>query len=215
MSNVSRFAAFANVGNYFYRNQNPHAPRQSNGLRFHGYPQRYGGLNAIRVIALHTAENIPDISGADFSAEAVASYGAGTDRVASWHVVTDRDSKIKCLPDIAVAYHIADFNTPSLGLEIATQAHLWGRNKKADVELLRQAAWVVARWSIRYRIYLRMLSRGQASNNGVGVVRHSTMDPSRRSDPGSDFPVALFFRMVRYRRTALRTIGVRAVRPRR
>lgn len=201
---------------YFYRHENPNAPRQSNGLRFWGYPTRQGGINAIRVLAVHTAENVPDVQGADSSAENLAAYGSRMDRAASWHVCTDRDSRVRCLPDRAVAFHVGGFNTPSLGLEICTQAHRWGRNRRADAQLLRQAAWVYARWSIYYRIPRRWLSRAQALNTGMaGFVRHSTMDPARRSDPGQDFPGALFFRMVERRRRLLRAAGVRPRRPKR
>lgn len=189
---------------YFYAHPNRHAPVRTNGIRFWGYPERIGGVGAIRLLVVHTAENIPDVRGEDSSAENIARYGVNTDRPASWHRCSDADSTIICLPDRAVAFHVVGYNTISLGLEICTQARRWGRNRRHDRKLLNQAAWVFARWSYRHKIPLRLRTRAEVNAGAHGVCTHARLDPTRRSDPGPNFPMRKFLRMARRRRAIVR-----------
>jgi hypothetical protein len=189
---------------YLYSHQNPNAPKRDNGIRFWGYPERLGGIKVIRVLVLHTAENVPDVKGADRSAENLAAYGARMERPASWHKCSDRDTTITCLPDRAVAVHAVGYNTIGLGWEICTQAHRWGINRKADTQLLRQVAWGFARWSYRHDIPLKFRTRTQVDAGARGVTTHAQLDPSRRTDPGAKFPMGKFLRMARRRRRIVR-----------
>lgn len=196
---------------YLYAHENPNAPVRENGLQFWGHPQRIGGLDALRVLVLHTAENIPDNYGPDESAENIAAYGARMDRPASWHVCCDADTTVRCLPDEAVAFHVVDYNTISLGLEMCTQAWRWSKfdwahpkRKWHHWRILNRAAWVFARWSYIHRIPLRLLTKDQVDAGRRGVCTHTRLDPSRRTDPGPDFPIDRFLAMARRRRRIIR-----------
>lgn len=201
---------------YFYAHQNPNAPQRANGRRFWGYPSRLPSKGRVpRVIVLHTAENVPDVHGNDRTAEALAAYGAGTPRQASWHVCVDADSIVECLPDDATAFHVVGYNTISLGVEICTQARRWGQNKRHDTKLLRNAAKVVARWSVRHDIPIPktnggILTKAEVDAGKAGITKHALLDPSRRSDPGPDFPTHRFLAMARARRRLIRARLARA-----
>jgi hypothetical protein len=190
---------------YLYEHENPHAPERDNGRRFWGYPTRFGGLDAIQIAVLHTAENIPDVKGEDSSAENIAAYGARMDRPASWHRCCDADSTIICLPDKAVAFHVVGYNTISLGLEICTQARRWGQDPDHDSRLLHRAAWVFARWSWRHHLPLdEILTKREVDAGKRGITTHALLDPARRSDPGADFPFERFLNMAIDRRAIVR-----------
>lgn len=178
---------------YLWTKDNPHAPRRANGMRFWGYPTRAGGVRP-RVIGVHTAETNPSPA----SAENVSRWlRDGATQPASYHRIVDSDSEVLLLPDTAVAFHIRNFNTPSLGLSFATRAHLWGTYPVWDMQALRRGAVIAADWCKRYSIPVRWLTKAEAEGGARGFVRHSVMDPSRRSDPGAKFPANLWFQMIR------------------
>lgn len=176
-------------GFYFLDNPNP------NGQHF--YTSR---RSEIAFVVVHTAENLPDFDPPDMGAERVAAYGARTDRNASWHQTVDSDSVVACLPDDHTAWHVKGYNSASLGVEIATQAHRWG-DGPADWEaaVLQNTADVVGRWCIDYGIPAVKLSQAEVDAGEKGLVSHSTLDPSRRSDPGIGFPWELLLEKVQAR----------------
>lgn len=172
---------------------NPNSSVRANGRRFWGYPTRNGGLNAIQGIGVHTTEN--DLT--DSTAMNVARWQASTaPNPSSYHALADSATIVRTLKDEAVAFHIVGFNTGFLGLSFGTRASAWGRNPQRDMEALKRGAWVAARWCKAYGIPVRWLSRGQAQGGSKGFLRHSTADPSRRSDPGSNFPAGEFFALI-------------------
>lgn len=142
----------------------------------------------IRLIVIHTAENLPDFEGGDGGAEAVSRYGATTDRTVSWHATVDSDSVLSNLPDSYTAFHVRGFNSSSLGVEIATRANSW---KKAPADwvdaTVENLALLVAGWCKKHDIPPVLLNKHEAKH-GRGIVSHSALDPKRRSDPGKDFP---------------------------
>lgn len=179
---------------FLWTANNPHAPVRANGRRFWGYPTRNGGTAAIRCIGIHTAETDPSPA----SAENVARWlRDSAPNPASYHSLVDSDSEVELLPDSAVAFGIASFNTPTVHLSFATRAGWWGRYPAWDDDALDRGARVAARWVRRYNIPLRWITRTQALGGERGFVRHSTMDPSRRSDPGASFPADRFFTLIR------------------
>lgn len=187
---------------YLYEHQNPHAPVRDNGKRFMGYPGRLGPIVAIGV---HTAENLPDLNPPDLGAESVARYFASTSRAASAHENVDTDSHVTCLPDRATAFAAIGYNSRLWHIELCTQAHKW-----ADLppqwkdKLLRRAARRCARRAVKYDIPIRRATRAQINEairtgdpSKGGFVAHADLDPSRRSDPGPDFPWKTFLAYVR------------------
>lgn len=151
------------------------------------YPTR---RKPIQFAVVHTAENLPYFKDdVDKGAENVAEYGATTTRDVSWHVTVDSDSIVWMLPDDHTAWHVRGYNSPSLGIEIATQAHRWDDAPDEWLAgVVENVAKVLAIWSQRHDIPLRRISKAQADDGQKGVVAHADLDPGRRSDPGDDFP---------------------------
>lgn len=142
----------------------------------------------VRLIVIHTAENLPDFEGEDRGAEAVARYGATTSRPVSWHATVDSDSVLANLPDAYTAFHVRGFNSASLGVEVATQARKWASAPDEWVDnTLENLALLVAGWCKKHDIPPVKLTKREAKTER-GIVAHSTLDPKRRSDPGKDFP---------------------------
>jgi hypothetical protein len=173
------------TGFYLLDHQNPHAPVRKDGRRFWGYPSR---TKRVAVGVVHTAENLPDFEPPDTGAESVARYGATLDRAASWHDTVDSDGRIRMLPWDYTAFHVGNFNSPSVGLEIATQARRWaevpGPWKGA---ILLEAAAVVREWREQLGIPTRLITAAEAHAGVGGIIGHAPLDPTRRSDPGADF----------------------------
>jgi len=179
---------------YLYTKNNPHAPMRENGKRFWGHPERFNGLDSIRCIGVHTGEINPSPA----SGEAIARYLRDqASSPASYHYTNDSDSEVTLLPDIAVAFGIRSFNTPTLHMSFATHANMWGDYPVWDSAALLRAARKAAEWVDKYDIPVRWLSSSQAWGGHKGFVRHSTMDPSRRTDPGTSFPTSRFFSLIK------------------
>lgn len=178
---------------YLMTRDNPNASVRDNGMRGWFYPVRKGGLSSIKLVVLHTAETTPSPG----SAWNVAKWQRDTAAVpSSYHKLVDSDNTVTALHDISVAFHVKGFNTSSLGISWATRAHLWGRYPVWDDEALRRGAKEVAEWCEKYAIPVRLLTREQASAGQRGIAFHSTLDPTRRSDPGSKFPTSTFLKYV-------------------
>lgn len=198
---------------YLLEHPNPNAPlvvRPGVPLfQAHGHPTRKGGVKSIRFVVLHTAEALdPSLSDGDQTAERVAKYLSTTRRRASAHVVVDSDSEVPLLPDEAVAFHAAGYNTASLGLEIAYRADRWGQDSKREAALVSRAAAVLARWGVIYRIPVRKITRDEVDRGLRGIVSHAELDPKRRTDPGEAFPWSrLFVRIIEISRALGEPLG--------
>lgn len=169
---------------------NPHSRVRDDGNRWWGYPTRRGTITAIVV---HTAESPPSPA----SALNVARWQAHTAPVpSSYQVLVDSDHTVRTVLDSQTAFHVVGFNSSSLGLSFATRASLWGRYPVWDEQALTRAATVCRQWMALYDIPPRWLTRDQALRGDRGFVRHSTMDPDRRGDPGAKFPAARFMSLL-------------------
>ena len=183
---------------------NPNSRIRENGVRFWGYPRRNGGAKAITCIGVHTTESAPGTPALN-----VAKWQAFTaPSPSSYHALVDPRSIVRTLPDVAVAFHIVGLNTRALGLSFTTQAHVWGHDPKADRAMLERGAQVARGWVRTHSIPLRWLTSAQAKAGTRGFIRHSTADPSRRSDPGQNFPHALFFSLIRGAPPTARILGL-------
>lgn len=177
------------MGYYLLQRRNPHGP--------HFYATR---RNAITLIVLHITAGLQDLDmrGADHSAEGTARYAATTSRPVSWHKGVDSDSVIDLLPDNYTAFHCRGFNSRGLGLEISKTTTDWDSAPTRWVHAtLANAAIVCRTWEKRHRIPQRLLTRTQAARGERGYLYHSTADPSRRSDPGANFPIRMLWSLIR------------------
>ena len=174
---------------------NTHGPKHYTGRREcrHGYAP--GDLP--HLVVVHTAESLPDWTPPDYGAENVAAYASSTHRDVSWHATVDSDSAIRMLPDTYTGWHVRGYNSCSVGVEIATQAHQWTNAPTEWVEaIVDRAARVVADWCQRHNIPAQRITAAGAT--GRGIVAHSDLDPSRRFDPGSAFPWDQFLTRVQH-----------------
>jgi N-acetylmuramoyl-L-alanine amidase CwlA len=165
---------------------------------YHGGTRETANL---RWIVIHDAEGS--------SAQGVANYGV-TATSASWHVTVDDVVAIRCLADDIVAYHAySPANEIGLGLEICGYAAwskaTWFRHQST----LKRAAWVTARWCVKYDIPVRWLTDQQLRNEACGLTYHAQITRVFRkgshTDPGKGFPYGYFLYLVKRRVGWLKT----------
>lgn len=157
------------------------------------YPSR---RSPVRVIVLHITAGLEGIASTDDqSAEATARYAANTDRAVSWHAGADTDSVIRLLPTGYTAFHSQGYNSVSLGLEISKRTVRWtGMDPTWVARTLDNAAVAVRPWVDEFGVPVRLLTRPEVDAGARGFTYHSRLDPTRRSDPGADFPWDSFAR---------------------
>lgn len=182
-------------GYYLLDHPNPTGPNY--------YTTRRKPLLAIVVHCTAGLED-QDMIGEDTSAEATARYCATTTRDVSWHSGSDSGSVVKLLPAGYTAWHASSYNSPTYGHEISKLDMSWADEPAAWVAAtLRQAALALAPIAERYNIPLRHATVSElnaaiaAGGPPVGFIGHDVLDPTRRTDPGRDFPWSTFLRMVR------------------
>lgn len=180
---------------YLLEHRNPHGD--------HFYTSRNRPLLAIVV---HITAGLQDtnLSGPDLSAENTARYCATTDRQVSWHSGSDTDTWVQLLPDSYTAWQVQNYNSSTYGHEISKLTDRWAGS---DKEWVRRTLTVAARGlgpiARHHRIPFRRASRAEldrAIRNGgppVGFVAHADLDPTRRTDPGPDFPWQTFLTLAR------------------
>lgn len=146
-----------------------------------------------------------DWAGVDRSAERTAEWCASSDTASSWHSGSDWDSVLDLLPASHVAWHCRGYNTHTYGHEISKADMSWGDEHEAWVApTLRHAAGRLRRVAAAAGIPVRKISRAQLDRaiaaedpSMGGFVGHRELDPSRRTDPGADFPWSRFLTLVR------------------
>lgn len=163
--------------------------------RKHYYTTR---TSPILGIVLHVTAGLEDFTPPDSGAEATIKYGQSNTRPASWHGIVDSDSIIDCLPDSYTAFHVVGFNSPTLGLEIANRDAKWtGKPQRWVDDTIRNAAeWCRPRVE-KYGLPVQLCTAAEvrsavAARRKFGFTYHRYLDPSRRIDPGFDFPWAQF-----------------------
>lgn len=152
------------------------------------------------VCVVHTAENTPDVDGADGAAEAVARFIRDRTTFGSYHDLADSDSIVDLVPYDAEAYHDGTgSNSHSYGVSGATQAARWptlpALRRRAMVRNMAKAAARYAAWLEREEgivIPARRITKAQSDARVPGFLSHGERDPGRRSDPGAAFPWATF-----------------------
>lgn len=157
---------------------------------------RERGTTPSGVIVLHTAENAPDLDGADGSAEAVARFIQGRSDFGSYHLLADRDSIVHLVPFGLQAYGDGTGSNPhAIHVSGATQAAAWGRmtrrQKRALAANMAKAAYRAAKWlevTHGVEVPARRITRAQSDARVPGFITHAERDPERRSDPGAGFP---------------------------
>lgn len=170
--------------------ENPNGRQRSNGKRGWYFPSR---AKPIDLIVMHVPVAAFDSTGEDQTAESVADYFTRNSRPASAHVVIDRDSTVELLPDDHTAFHVRSYNSRSLGIEQGWDPDDWGRSEEFDRAVITQvAAWLRPRVD-QYNIPLIRLTKAQVDAGRPGFTEHSLLDPTRRTDPGPDYPWDLLF----------------------
>jgi hypothetical protein len=148
------------------------------------------------VIVVHTAENTPDFVGFDGTAEAVANFIRTRTDAGSYHDLADSDSTVHLVEYSCEAYHDGTgSNRHSYGVSMATRADIWPfapeEWRRKTVRNAAQAAARYAKWVRAGRgiiIPARRISRAQSEQRLPGFISHAERDPTRRTDPGVDFP---------------------------
>jgi len=169
---------------------NRHSSVRANGVRFWGYPSRNAPVTCI---GIHTTENTLGTPAMN-----VARWQASTAPTpSSYHALVDASNIVRTTRDEHTAFHIVGLNSRSLGLSFTHQAHRWSASPNSqERDMLERGAQVAREWVEKYDIPIRWISLAEAQRGVKGFIRHSTADPSRRSDPGQNFPHALFFELI-------------------
>lgn len=173
---------------YLLDHRNPHGEHFYRERRRckHGHERWHLG-------GVHSTEQDADLHGVDGGAEAIARYAASTSRSVSWHASTDSDSTVEMLPPHFTGWHVRGYNRCGLGVEQSYRAHTW-RNLPAGwrAGTINQTARYLAtqiRSHPDRRLFRldRPLTLAEADRGKYGLIAHSTLDPGRRSDPGSGY----------------------------
>jgi peptidoglycan hydrolase-like protein with peptidoglycan-binding domain len=156
------------------------------------------------VIVVHTAESGTDRSGPDPKAENVASFIQNRSDPGSYHLIGDADSIIQMIRFENEAFHDrTGSNRWAIGLSLAMNAADWSgltaSRRRELTETAAQMAAIAARWLDDRGLPLpapQRLTKVQSDRSDAsGFISHARRDPSRRTDPGTDFPWSEFFRL--------------------
>jgi hypothetical protein len=185
------------------RQLHKHRPRVKPHVAVRGSsPNRYHGHGRYLLAVLHDTEGWNYDGTADLSG--IVSFFGRSSTQASSQVCTDDDGlSARIVTDSDTAWHCADFNPVSLGIE---QVGFAAQRRWSRKELKETARWL-AQWSHEYGIPLR---RGIVRGSTVvqsGVVTHKQLGVpgGGHTDPGSGYPVrrvlrwAKLYRALRYR----------------
>ena len=151
-------------------------------------------------IALHTGENDPFIS-ANPRLNLASFIQNRTDGPGSYHADCDHKGSLLLVSYRNEAFHVAthSLNRSTYGLSFANRTTDWVRFTPERLRLTivsgAERAADMAAWhklQTGKDIPARLLSLRQVLDGERGFFYHSTADPTRRSDPGRDFPAAMF-----------------------
>ena len=168
---------------------------------YHG-PQR--SPDVIDWVVIHDTEGSSSGYPTQPSAQGVASYGASKSAKASWHVTCDDKLAIRTLGDNTIGYHAySPANNIGLGLEICGFAR-WSKIQwYLHQATLKRAAWVTARWCVKYGIPARWLTDSEIRAQKPGLLTHADVTRALKlgshTDPGPNFPRYYFLMLVKRR----------------
>ncbi len=154
------------------------------------------------VIVVHTAESGTDVAGPDPKAEAVARFIQGRPTAGSYHLIGDRDSIIQLVRFDNEAFHDrTGSNRWSIGISLAMNAADWPNIPSSARDQLvataGQMAAIAAVWMKDRGLALpepRLLTKAESDRSDAsGFISHARRDPTRRTDPGRQFPWSDFF----------------------
>lgn len=156
------------------------------------------------VIVVHTAESGTDASGPDTKAEGVANFIRTRSTAGSYHMIGDADSILQLIRFENEAFHDGTgSNRWSIGISLAMNAADWSSisasRRRELTETAAQMAVIAARWLNDRGLALpapRLLTKVQSDvSTASGFISHARRDPTRRTDPGANFPWSEFFRL--------------------
>lgn len=168
----------------------------------HYYASRRGSVLACVV---HITAGLEDLDGVDdHSAEKTARYAATTSRQVSWHSGSDTDSRLLLLPDSYTAFHVKGYNSRTIGHEISKTDVDWAKMPESWVA----ATLFQAAESLRPRLKTLFIPIRHAAKSEldwaiavggkpVGLIDHELLDPTRRKDPGRNFPWVRFLDLLK------------------
>lgn len=149
------------------------------------------------IIGIHTME-APEGSQ---TAENVANYFKRVQADSHW--CCDNNSRVRVIPDSAIAWTLPGANSRSLNIEFAGYARQSPSDWRDEYSLamLEVGAYCAAEWVIKYGIPIRRLSDTQIRNGDKGFAGHVDVNRVYRQsshwDPGPYFPWAYFLDRVR------------------
>lgn len=152
-------------------------------------PNHGGKRSSTTAVIIHKTE-----SGID-TALAVARYFANPNTDASAHIIVDRSTTVRSVPNDLIAYGARGANGFGLHIEIC------GYSKDATPdESLYRAAQIVAQWCDEYRIPIRKGTTADLKAGKRGIYAHKNVSEafhmSTHTDPGPLFPWTRFIEMV-------------------
>lgn len=155
----------------------------------------------VTLIVVHTAESPADVVGPDTGAENVANFIRNRRDYGSYHRLADSDSRINMV-DFSKAAYGDGTGSNEFGIHIsaAIQAAQWSKMslqwREGCIKQLAQCAAEAALWIKKTQgvtVPARMITKAESDRGVPGFISHARRDPSRRSDPGANFPWEFFF----------------------
>lgn len=159
----------------------------------------------IDLIVIHSTEGHNRPGKGDLVA--VGAWFMRPEAQASSHVCTDGDGKsVRFVPDQRKAWHSANFNSRSLGIEqVGLAAEGLATWKHREAQINETARWI-AIWSIRFGIPIRKgIVNGSAGTvRRSGIVEHHWLgiQGGGHVDPGP-YPYQMLLRRARYYKHAI------------
>lgn len=159
---------------------------------------RVGRRDNVRpVIVVHTAESGTDRSGPDPKAENVANFIRTRSTAGSYHLIGDADSIIQLVRFSNEAFQDGTgSNRFAIGISLAMNAADWSSisaSRRSELtDTAAQMAALAAEWLVSQGLdapAAQRLSKAESNRTSAsGFISHAERDPTRRSDPGRDFP---------------------------